>query len=277
MKYFVAFVLIHILVCTNLRADTIVLKTGERFTSDKIWEENGKIRFNMNGLIIKIDKSEVDAIIVKDAQPLQRPSSNNRSAPIDRQIMRKSEKKTVLAPESGQSPETVTHEKKSSEDKSESFLKFFAPRKEAEPENISAPVKSIAGTGLKDLTWQMPPEQIPGLVFIKKDSDYQGIDQYHRPDDPLSLGRARLDGIVYGFWRNKLFSIMFWTEGPYAYRLLKKSVFDHYGQGVQANSGEERYIWRSQDTDRMLQFDSKLNTGFFWMRSRILDDQINQR
>ena len=120
----------------------------------------------------------------------------------------------------------------------------------------------------------MKPEQIPGIERLNRDPAYGGIDQYWRPGESLTLGQALLDGLILGFWQNRLYSIMLWVDGKPAYSRLQHAVFDRYGEGHKNPQGLERYIWSDQTTDRMLEFDPKLNTGIFWMRSKDLDQQI---
>ena len=44
-------------------ADEVVLISGERFTSSRIWEENGKILFDMQGLIVSVSRADVADIV----------------------------------------------------------------------------------------------------------------------------------------------------------------------------------------------------------------------
>ncbi len=69
---------------------------------------------------------------------------------------------------------------------------------------------------------------------------------------------------------------MIWVDGNPGYARLQQAVLDRYGPGTKNETGLERYIWRDNTTDRMLEFDEKLNTGIFWMRSKNLDQQIKR-
>jgi hypothetical protein len=64
-------------------ADDILLNTGERFTSEKIWEESDKIRFNMHGLVVSVDKADVVAVIRdnRPATPAVKPAEEPPPAP----------------------------------------------------------------------------------------------------------------------------------------------------------------------------------------------------
>jgi hypothetical protein len=84
-----------------------------------------------------------------------------------------------------------------------------------------------------------------------------------------------LDGLVFGFWQNRLYSIMMWVEGRPAYNGLERVVLDRYGDGRKSKTHQARYVWvDDRTTDRMLEFDEQRNVGIFWMRSRDLDSHI---
>lgn len=251
-------------------ADVIVLKSGEKFTSTKVWEEDGAVRFNMNGLIVKVDKQDVASILHDgddQANPPPPPTAKHHAGVDD-----PDPGPPVPAPDPGLiSPRNAIPSKAPPPGPSVPHRPLKRPEK-PEPES-----KAINATGLNGLAWQMTPEQIPGLVRVQTEWDAEGIDHYIRPDEALRLGGARLDGIVYGFRKKQLYAIMYWVAGPPGYTALKLAVRDHYGPGTQSERGLERHIWRSADTDRMLEFDRKLNTGIFWMRSRELDARLKRQ
>ncbi len=264
------FLVCHFLGSAVVLADEVVLATGERFTSSKVWEEGGKIRFNMHGLVVSVNPSDVITIIRSDGthQPFHAATPQNKPAPADAETLQDPPAPPhVLNP---QRQEPIAPEPSTSKP---------APQPPAPP---AAPMADNPNTlehrrqdiGLRGVAWSIAPTDINGLVKIKKEPTYGGIDQYWRPDEPLQLGPALLDGKVYGFWRDRLYSIMMWAEGRIGYERLRKVVFDHYGQGRKNSKGLERYVWLDPTTDRMLEFDTALNTGFFWIRSRELDARI---
>jgi hypothetical protein len=243
-------------------ADEIIMITGETFSSPKIWEEDGKIRFNMHGLIVSVEKSEVAQIIrnQESRQPTRKPTQPLSQAPIVR-----------LSP---QNPEPAIHAKPLTSKPA------YSPRpvKPSHRKNQDQPMKTstAVGIGLEGISWHLESSDLPDLKKIETDPMYGGIDQYYRENETMTLGPAVLDGKIYGFWRNRLYMITMWVEGPPAYARLRKAVFERYGRGRQNNDGLERYIWADPTTDRMLEFDEQLNTGLFWMRSSALDDKIKR-
>jgi hypothetical protein len=256
------FCLFLILIPAVTLADEIIMVTGETFSSPKIWEEGGNIRFSMQGLIVSVEKSEVAQIIRNQNRPQPLPKSaqpRNQPpvAPLPPQKPEPSRQSRQMTPKpaSPATPATPSHPKN-------------------RDQTITPP--AAVGIGLTGLSWHLKPSQLPDLKKIETDSMYGGIDQYHRENDTMRLGPAVLDGRIYGFWRNRLYVITMWVEGPPAYRRLRQAVFERYGPGKQNSDGLERYIWSDPTTDRLLEFDGQLNTGLFWMRSRALNDEIKQ-
>ena len=251
-------------------ADVIVLKSGEKFTSAKVWEENGAIHFNMNGLIVKVDTQDVASIL----------HNGNGQANPQPSLMAKQQKgadDSVLRPPEPARDPGPTSSQKASGSKAPPPRPSASHRPLARPEKPEPRSKTVNGTGINGIAWRMAPEQIPGLVRVQTEWDAEGIDHYIRPDEALRLNGARLDGIVYGFLGKQLYSVMYWVAGPPGYTTLKSAVRDRFGPGTKSERGLERYVWRTPDTDRMLEFDKELNSGIFWMRSRELDAQPKQQ
>ncbi len=244
-------------------ADEVVLTSGERFSSSQVWEEKGKIKFNMHGLVVSVSKTDVAEVIrsVDTRRPSADPTPSN-SPPPD-----------LPAP----SPQSRIHNQPY-------VLSDDPPARAARPTPkpkplVEKPVPQsgkIDGTGLEGVEWHMKPSDMPGLEKIKTDPAYGGIDEYWRPDENPVLDTVLLDGMVYRFWRNGLYSVMMWVNGRPGYKRLQAVISDRYGQGRPNSTGLERFIWIDQSTDRMLEFDEKLNTGIFWIRSRDLNARVKQ-
>ena len=242
------------------------MKTGERFSSDRIWEENGKIRFNLQGLIVSVNKEEVAAIIRKNDAPTN-PAMPPAASPLPFNKDSKDNKSERLSPYNGQK---IAYQQQNS-----NLEKLHPPSKSMRTSYHSGRVEY--GTGLKSISWRMQPNEISGLVKIKTEPTFGGIDQYWRPEQDLTFGNAPLDGIVYGFWQNQLYSIMMWVDGRIGYQRLRNDLFEKYGPGSQNKPDAERYIWLEEKTQRMLEFDTDLNMGIFVMRSVELDDNIKKK
>lgn len=58
-------------------ADTVVLKNGMKFNSEKIWEENGEIKCYVNGLVVGFPKEDVQRIANTPPEAFEMPASVN--------------------------------------------------------------------------------------------------------------------------------------------------------------------------------------------------------
>jgi hypothetical protein len=245
-------------------ADDILLNTGERFTSEKIWEESDKIRFNMHGLVVSVDKADVVAVIRdnRPATPAVKPAEEPPPAPGGIEPPPSSvPQKPAPVPQPLQGP------------------KALARPEPANPERPGPPAgqPKVEGIGIDGIHWQMKPSQIPGIEKHNTDPAFGGIDQYWRPEGNLRLGNVLIDGLIFGFWQNRLYTIMIWVDGHPAYERLHQAVMERYGRGKKSAKGLERYVWLEKGTDRLLEFDETSNTGILWMRSRELDRYVKQR
>ena len=247
-------------------AHEIMMKSGERFKTSKVWEENGKIIFDMEGLIVNVEKDEVDSII-RDTDAQTQPDHSDRQ-PND-----------VL-----QNIEGIEEGLASDNETIWVMDDFAPPINKTAPTYPSPTTKNNSnynhldiGTGFNGIKWQMNSEQLPGLEIIETDPAFGGIDQYWLPEHSLQWGWAELDGWVFGFWEDRLYSIMMWANGPAAYQDLRKQTFKTFGPGKRNVDNEERYVWDEPSTQRMIEYDPRLGVGIFIMRSSALDAQIKER
>lgn len=232
-------------------ADVVVLTSGERFTSPKVWQENDKLYFDLQGLVVSVNMTDIATVIRDNDDTAGQPEP-----PVPPSAARQMQP----PPAAVQAPDT----------KPESAQASKIADQKPTPDKQKA-----RGIGLDGLAWRMKPSEINGITRLDTDPSYGGVDQYGWPAGNLTLGDVILDGLVFRFWRNQLYSIMVWVDGHPGYLRLRQAVFDRYGAGLKNKSGLERYVWPDDTTtDRMLEFDPKLNTGIFWMRSRDLDRRI---
>lgn len=255
-----AFLIFYILGPSMTLADEVILTTGERFTSSKVWIEADKIRFNMHGLVVSVKKSDV-ATLIDGKGGLQHFAAPTYEDP-------------PAASLGSTNPVTKPDHLPEKQPSSPADTPRIQPQKRTRPTPAPTDSKQVKQ---ERIPWLIRPADIEGLVKIKKEPLYGGIDQYYRPNENNLLGQALLDGKVYGFWNNQLYSVMMWAEGRTGYKRLRDAVFSRYGKGHKSTKIVDRYIWMDATTDRMLEFDDERNTGFFWMRSRQLDAEIKKR
>ncbi len=290
-------------------ADVIILKSGDKFKTRKAWEEDGKIKFYMKGLVVGIDKKKVARIIRSgSSKPTEKP------APVSEPKSDKAKKTTREPPKTAKQPartgagkrtpaakaEPVQPEKAATARTTESSspAKPPAPRmaNKPPPRKEAAPPGSV---GFRGLTWDL---KVKGFKKRKKGSDsifggiapfflpksevkegeyktetdpaFGGVIQYYLPKNEYRFGRVEVDGITYGFWREQFLTVTIWTEGFSNYKALKKEVFKRYGEGWQNNKSVERWVWLDDDTQRMLEYDGDMESGMLVLMNRKLHRKI---
>jgi hypothetical protein len=252
----------------------VVMTTGERFVTSEVWEEDGKIRFNMQGLMVSVKSQEVAGII---------RSQGNGYAGVQQQ--HSVPENALAADKKKNNPLPLSAGPAPAQHPAQPQSQIRRPHKPRQAEGYTVPNASrtsAAGSrmseeiGLDGLVWRMPPAQIAGLEKIETDDAFGGIEQHWRPDQPLTFNDADLTGLVYGFWNDQLYSIMMWTDGRIGYDLLRSAILARFGPGRQNNANVERYVWVGEETQRMLEFDIKRNTGIFIMRAGRLHAQIRE-
>lgn len=85
------------------------------------------------------------------------------------------------------------------------------------------------------------------------------------------MGKARLDSIVYAFWRHKLYAVTIRATGHANYLALRNEVFNRFGIGHRSDQNRERYFWTDRYSDRMLKYVDADQSGLFWMQSKELN------
>jgi hypothetical protein len=274
---------------TNTDAEWIILTSGEKFQTDHSWQEEGRIKFRLNGLVVSVPEGDVARVIKpgskngapavgdKASQPPPAAPRMTASAPQTLRDQRRERLQNALRlppPQAGRASDTprptTLKQARTHPTIPDSTAEPPAMAPSAEP----AP-RSTQGV-FRDLAWGMRPSSMPGLLLSQTNPAYGGVDEFFYPEEELKLGEALLNGIVYGFWQNRLYTITIWTDGRPRYEKLRKWVLDTYGPGHQRSQAVERRIWFGDGSDRMLEFDEALNTGIFWMRSHKLHARIEQ-
>jgi len=119
-------------------------------------------------------------------------------------------------------------------------------------------------SGFRELPWGTKPqsdmEETTYVFFFPG----QGK-AYIRKNEYLHLGGAKLEKIVYCFWKDKLYSVLVVTEeGSENWLLLKEAVFEKFGEG---------YDWEGSETEMHLDYIEELRKGRLEMDSKEIKKQ----
>jgi hypothetical protein len=244
-----AAVLILILIPPAVRADILYLKNGRQLKVEKAWQDTDQIWFILQGLKASIPQSRVVRIESGHEGPEKfRPPANQGDADKKRIAARPAEK--LLPNQLNQAAGSQTQ---------------LLPKQKG---------LVLRRDGFDDLKWRIRLFAVKGLEKRSTDSGLDDVVEYTRPTDVLKLGDAALTTVVYAFWRDQLYTITLWVQGPGNYTALRTAVFEQFGEGAHVEGTGEKYLWSNDLTDAMLKYDNENRSGMLWMRSSRLDRKI---
>ncbi len=132
-------------------------------------------------------------------------------------------------------------------------------------------------SGFRGLEWATDFSAVEReMVFTAEDSSYGGMQQYTRNKDHLTIGRAKLDRIIYAFWRGKLASVEIFIKGSVNWVDLKRATFEKFGEGFQSNKDIEDYFWSGNISSMLLEYNKISNIGSLYIRSEKMFHQMEQ-
>ena len=94
--------------------------------------------------------------------------------------------------------------------------------------------------GFRGLKWATNITDTPGMVLVKESGDSKF---YRREGDKLAIGEAKLDHIIYGFYKGRFYYLLIQAEGFLNWNTLRDAVFATYGKGIQPNEFIEEWWW----------------------------------
>jgi len=121
--------------------------------------------------------------------------------------------------------------------------------------------------GFRGIKWGQDISTVNGLVYVATDPAYGGVALYMREGDELKMGSAKLEGIFYGFWKDKFSNVRIAISGDTNWSNFKTIVFEKFGEGYQNNKSIEDYYWWGEDTWMILRYDEFSKNGAFLMAS----------
>jgi len=228
-------------------ADLIVLKDGQNIEVEKASEQEGNIFFYLHGLKMRVSKEAVLRVTKTDNAEPASPAGIKRNTSKDRNWSSR-----LARSENAIEIETL-------------------PAVNPSAKQTKQIQSEIRWSGFRDLRWAIGRSTFGRLIEIESGTGREEIKEYVRADEDLKMGRARLDSIVYAFWRHKLYAVTIWTTGYNNYRAMRNEVFNRFGIGHRSDRNRERFVWSDPYSVRMLKYDSVAKSGLFWMGSKELN------
>ena len=89
---------------------------------------------------------------------------------------------------------------------------------------------------------------LKNMQYEKVDPNKSNVTVYAREGDVLTLGNASLKSIEYGFFGGRFLTVIIKVADLFNYIVLKESVFEKFGQGIEFDQFSERYYWDGSTT-----------------------------
>jgi hypothetical protein len=132
--------------------------------------------------------------------------------------------------------------------------------------------------GFGGITWGTEVSTLRGMVYDSMYSWAAGITSFYtRKGDILSMGKAKLASIRYGFFEGKFSDVLIEVRKRGNWLALKTACFEKYGRGFKENYYIEHYRWSGKITSMVLEYKEKEDLGILLMKSEMIYDQIRSK
>ena len=253
-RKFLILIIIFIMALFSLSAlaDVVILKNGKALKVEKVWQENGQTWIVIDGMRARIPHNKVKRI---------ESNSDRGTSNVDL----KKEKTANLKKISPKTPKDAPRVQ----------AKYATPPAVSpEPAHIQKDQNQIfTDKSFGDLKWGTRMSAINGLEKNMATKEADGIVEYRRTGENLTLGEIPLKSIQYAFWRDGLYMMTLWTQGRSNFTALRDEVFRQFGQGRRAEQFFEKYLWTKTPNDIMLEYSKDGQQGMLWLRSSDMDRQ----
>lgn len=117
--------------------------------------------------------------------------------------------------------------------------------------------------GFNGIKWGTLKKKVKGLKFLRDDSIDGKI--YKKKKGNLRQWGVPFETLEYHFWDGKFSQIIGKVRGEYNWELLKKTMFNKFGNGFMEKmillDGVEGYVWEGKDTSISIERPDRSNEG----------------
>ena len=99
------------------------------------------------------------------------------------------------------------------------------------------------------------------LKDFTKVSSRSPLDYCTKRDEEMTIGDARLEMVVYVFYKKKLCGAILNFKSSPNFQTIKAALFDQHGKGYQANRYDEKYRWGGTNVNITLEYDDITRKG----------------
>jgi hypothetical protein len=110
----------------------------------------------------------------------------------------------------------------------------------------------------RGLKWTINIKELSDLHLMAADGEMKF---FERKNDNLAIGDAKVSKIVYGFYKDSLYSVFVYFDGLMNFDKLKKIFVQKHGEAYRPNEYLNRYSWNGNSVDILLTYDDILKNG----------------
>ena len=146
--------------------------------------------------------------------------------------------------------------------------------------------------GFRDIKWGTEISTLKDMEKVEQDkSSNSDLVWYTRKEDPLAIGKARLENIFYSFWMGNFESVWIGFRGDEDFETLKKELFERFGKVLESEQlmkkmdreagrepatirhGEEFYAWWGKNTEMTLSYSRDRHKGTLNINSKRIGEE----
>jgi len=146
--------------------------------------------------------------------------------------------------------------------------------------------------GFRDIKWGTEISTLKDMEKVEQDkSSNSDLVWYTRKEDPLAIGKARLENIFYSFWMGNFESVWIGFRGDENFETLKKELFERFGKVLESEQlmkkmdreagrepatirrAEEFYAWWGKNTEMTLSYSRDRHKGTLNINSKRIGEE----
>ncbi len=99
--------------------------------------------------------------------------------------------------------------------------------------------------GFRDIKWGTDILTLSGMKSIEKEDLGES---YVKEEDRLYIGKAKVEKIIYGFYKGKFVSVLIYTKNKANFDALKDALFKKFGKATLSNEYTQKWNWYGKKT-----------------------------
>ncbi|MCS7181424.1 MAG: CsgG/HfaB family protein [bacterium] len=123
--------------------------------------------------------------------------------------------------------------------------------------------------GFRNIKWATPLNTILNIKVLTTDGNYK---ECIKTDDTLQIKKAKIERIIYRFYKDQLEGVIIETKGKENFENLKEATIENFGNGIY--KGENELKWEGKITTINLKYIPSEEKGILIMTSEEMKKKI---